>query len=418
MAKRSDQTAILLLGNYRPAVVIARALAPLGYRIVLGLQGEEHGVRFSRFVSETWDHPELSRVGAFDAELKSYLHQNPAISCVLPVTEEFVNAFARQDICLPEGVSLASPNNEVVNTFADKVGALELAKSVGVSTLPFAIVEDYDDLIARAVAIGYPLTIRPLGTTARLFGRKALILANSRELRAELKAWPQGHSRLLLQRYAQGTRHNVYFAAQNGNLIGVSESKINRTNNLDGTGLAVDGQTLTPTPVLLEGTRRLVEETRYTGIGLAQFIVDPESGDTCFLELNPRVSGSHAVPERAGVPLSGWAVELAQADLRPDTVTSACTFGRTDIRYVWTSGDLLALKTSLMDRHISLAHVPGLLLKIARSAIGANTHMIWRWDDPLPAMATLLGCLPRFGFVRRMLSRRDAETVQLQGPNG
>ena len=418
MAKRPGQPAILLLGNYRPAVVIARALAPLGYRIVLGLQGEEHGVRFSRFVSETWDHPELNRAGAFDAELKRYLHQNPQISCVLPVTEEFVNAFARQDICLPEGVTLVSPSNDVVNTFADKVGALKLAKSLGVSTLPFAIVEDYAALISRAAAIGYPLTIRPLGTTARLFGRKALILANSRELRAELKTWPQGHTHLLLQRYAQGTRHNVYFAAQNGSLIGVSESKINRTNNLDGTGLAVDGQTLTPTPELLEGTRRLVEETHYTGIGLAQFIVDPESGDTCFLELNPRVSGSHAVPERAGVPLSRWAVELAETGPAPDQVSSDCGFGRCDIRYVWTSGDLLALKTSLMDRHISPAQVPGLLLKIARSALAANTHMIWRWDDPLPAVAALLGCLPRFGFVRRMLCRRKAEAVQLQRPNG
>ncbi|MEM8648448.1 MAG: hypothetical protein AAGF86_19210, partial [Pseudomonadota bacterium] len=301
MAKRSDQPAILLLGNYRPAVIIARALAPLGNHIVLGLQGEEHGVRFSRFVSGTWDHPELSRAGAFNAALKSYLHQNPQIGCVLPVTEEFVNAFARKDISLPEGVTLASPRDDVVNIFADKVGALELAKSLSVSTLPFAIVEDYADLVSRAAAIGYPLTVRPLGTTARLFGRKALILASSRELRTELKAWPQGHRHLLLQRYAQGTRHNVYFAAQNGTLIGVSESKINRTNNPDGTGLAVDGQTLAPTPELLEDTRRLVEATRYTGIGLAQFIVDPESGDTCFLELNPRVSGSHAVPERAGV---------------------------------------------------------------------------------------------------------------------
>ncbi len=418
MAKSSSQPAILLLGNYRPAVVIARALAPLGYRIVLGLQGEEHGVRFSRFVSETWDHPELSRTVAFQSELKGYLHRNPQITSVLPVTEEFVNAFARQDISLPEGVVLASPSNDVVTTFSDKVGALELAKRLSVSTLPFAIVEDYADLISQAAAIGYPLTIRPLGTTARLFGRKALILANSRELRTELKAWPQGHARLLLQRFAEGTRHNVYFAAECGRLIGVSESKINRTNNVDGTGLAVDGQTLAPTSELLEGTRRLVAATRYTGIGLAQFIVDPQSGDTCFLELNPRVSGSHAVPERAGLPLSRWAVELAEAGPGSDQASTDCTFGRCDIRYVWTSGDLLALKTSLMDRNISLSQVPGLLFKIARSALSANTHMIWRWDDPLPALATLLGCLPRFGFVRRMFGRRGAEAVQVQRPNG
>lgn len=401
--KAPENPEILLLGNYRPAVAIARALAPLGYRIVLGLQGEEHGVRFSRFVSEVWDHPELAENAAFNGALARYLTQKPGVKLVLPVTEEFVNAFARKDIRLPDDVTLVSPPDDVVHAFADKVGALNLARDAGVSTLPFAIVDDYAELLSRAAAIGYPITVRPLGTTARIFDRKALILANSRELRAELKAWPAGHKHLLLQRFADGIRHNVYFAAHNGVLIAVSESKINRTNNLDGTGLAVDGETCEPTPALLEDTRRLVEATNYTGIGLAQFIVSPHSRETCFLELNPRVSGSHAVPEQAGIPLSRLAVELAQGY---DASSGECKFGRCDIRYVWTSGDILAVKMALLTRQVSLTQVPGMVFRIARSLLRANTHMIWRWDDPLPACAALLGCLPRFGVLRRALGRR------------
>ncbi len=408
ISKATDETergTVLLLGNYRPAVAIARALAPLGFSIVLGLQGEDHGVRFSRFVSGVWDHPPLDGTTSFHNALARHLGQHPEIKMVLPVTEEFVNAFAAQHHPLREGVTLVSPRRDIVNLFADKVHALETAKREGVATLPFAVVGDHAEMLSRADEIGYPITVRPLGTTARLFGKKALILASAEELRSELKSWPLGHTSLLLQRFARGIRHNVYFAARDGALIAVSQSKINRTNYHDGTGLAVDGQTTAPTPRLLEDTRRLAEAVNYTGIGLAQFIVDPQSGESCFLELNPRVSGSHAVPEQAGVPLSQLAVELAQRTEEHSETPIACQFGRRDMRYVWTSGDLYAAKMAIINRDAGLTDLPALGLRILSSLLRANMHMIWRWDDPLPGIVAVLGCLPRLTILRRALGR-------------
>ncbi len=412
----SERGTVLLLGNYRPAVAIARALAPLGFKIVLGLQGEDHGVRFSRFVSGVWDHPQLDGTASFHNALARYLEQHQEIKLVLPVTEEFVNAFAAQEFPFPERVTLVSPHEDIVNLFADKVRTLEMAKREGVATLPFAVVGDHAELLSRADEVGFPITVRPLGTTARLFDKKALILASAEELRAALRSWPQGHTSLLLQRFAHGIRHNVYFAARNGALIGVSQSKINRTNYHDGTGLAVDGQTITPAPRLLADTKRLVEAVNYTGIGLAQFIVDPDTGESCFLELNPRVSGSHAVPEQAGVPLSRLAVELAQRTEGQSGSPDACQFGRCNMRYVWTSGDLYAVKMAIINREAGLTDLPAYGLRILASLLRADTHMIWRWDDPLPGIAAVLGCLPRLTILRRALGKLT-QTTQLQQSN-
>ena len=82
---------VLLLGNYRPAMVFARALCESGCRVVLGSEGESHGCRFSRFVHETWDHPELSdHDPSFANALRAFLRQRRDITAVVPITEEFV----------------------------------------------------------------------------------------------------------------------------------------------------------------------------------------------------------------------------------------------------------------------------------------------------------------------------------------
>src|SRR5688500_5286865 len=43
------QPRVLLLGNYRPTLAIARALAPLGYRILVAGKGGEGVAEYSRY---------------------------------------------------------------------------------------------------------------------------------------------------------------------------------------------------------------------------------------------------------------------------------------------------------------------------------------------------------------------------------
>lgn len=393
---------ILLLGNYRPAVVVARALAKRGHRIILGSRGEEHGCRHSKFVHEVWDHPDLEHARSFCRSLLKFLQERRDIGLVFPITEEFVNFFATRKPSLGEHVTLVSPPAHTIQTFSNKTRALKLAADNGVATHPFALTTDHSGLMRHAGQIGYPLTIRPLGTTARLNNKKALILANEYELQTVLPAWPEGHKALLLQRFASGNRHNVYFAAEDGRVIAVSQSRITRTNQPDGTGLAVDGCTVPVSPDLLKDTQALVAASNYTGIGLAQFIFEPQTGDRCFLELNPRVSGSHAVPEHAGVPLSALAVQLAAGSAPRTQCTSpdACIRGKPGIRYVWTSGDLHGAKMARINREISTFGLFAWVSRALLCMVRADAHMIWSLNDPKPGIFAVVSILPRLKRLR------------------
>ncbi|MGI9413166.1 MAG: hypothetical protein ACR2PM_05830 [Hyphomicrobiales bacterium] len=395
-------SAILLLGNYRPALAIARALSARGYRIVMGLEGDGGGCEHSRHVWQSWDHPRLANdPAAFRAALKAYLADRPDIVAVFPVAEEFVHCLAEPPRGLPERVKLVSPGAALVRLFSDKLEALALAKSLDVPVLPYRLAVDYGDLIASARAIGFPLTLRPLGTTARIGHKKALIFKTMKHLRSALPDWPAGHKFLLLQRFASGRRHNVYFAARDGKLLGVVESRIARTNHPDGTGLAVDGETVVPSADLVGDTERLARETGYTGVGLAQFIVDEERNTRCFLELNPRVAGSHAVAELAGLPLSGLAVDLAMA---PAAVPLApVASGRAGMRYVWTCGDVIGTKFALMRGEAGVAGSLAGLTRALWAALCADVHMTWSWRDPKPSLRALVSTLPRFNWLRTAL---------------
>jgi hypothetical protein len=402
----------LLLGNYRPALAVARALSAAGYGIAISAEGDEGGCERSRHVDEVWDHPPLAEGSAvFIDGLGRFLEHRLDVEIVFPIGEEFVNLLADAGWTPPEGVALVGPGSDVVRTFADKIATLHLSYEIGVRTLPFEVVSDHGALFKASARIGFPITVRPLGTTARLGHKKALIAATPEQLIETLPEWPQDHRVLLLQRCAVGQRHNVYFAAQDGELIGVVASRIQRTNHPEGTGLAVCGETIVPPAALVRDTEALVAHQGYTGVGLAQFIVDPETGDRCFLELNPRVSGSHAVPEGAGVPLSAIAVDLA----RGVKIGAPAPYlqGQTGLHYVWTCGALFGAKLAYLRGELGLRRAAALVFEACVNAIMADVHMVWSWDDPKPALRALCLVLPKFTRVRAVIGavlpwRRDA----------
>lgn len=403
---------ILLLGNYRPALAVARSLAAAGYGIVIGSEGDEGGCELSRFVSEVWDHPPLADgAEAFLDSLDRFLEPRVDIEVVFPIAEEFVNLLANVEWTPPEGVALVGPGHDTVRSFADKIGTLHLAHQVGVRTLPYEVVTDHASLFTAAARIGFPITVRALGTTARLGHKKAVIAATPEELILAVPEWPQEHELLLLQRFAHGQRHNIYFAAQDGALVGVAASRILRTNDPDGSGLAVHGETIEPPADLMRDTEELVTHARYNGIGLAQFIVDPVTGDRCFLELNPRISGSHAVPDNVGVPLSAMAVDLARRVdvIAPDPYHE----GWEGVRYVWTSGAILGAKLAYLRGEISWWRALTLATQAAANALYADFDLVWAWKDPKPGIRALLMILPKFTRLRSALGavlpwRRDA----------
>ncbi len=381
---RKTRDKILLLGNYRPTITLARTFGRQGYAVIVTSGGGEGLSEYSRYVSGVWDEPDpADGESEFIAALSAYLAEHPDITVIVPVTERYAIAVARHQSVLPGDRLVASPDADLVLSTLDKPKLFERVRVLGVPIAPFRRVESHGALLDAADDIGTPMVIRPLKSEVRLLGKKALTVGSKAELMSMLPAWPQEHAGLLAQRKVPGLRHNFYFAAEAGRIVRSVETKILDTDHADGSGLATDGMTIETTPEIAQYTATILEDLSYQGIGCAQYLVDGATGAINFLEINPRIAGNHAVPEAAGLELGPVAVRLARGDAPPVPVRA----GHVGLRYSWTYGAVRALSAQLSNGEATFATIPKKLLQIVRSCVLSDVHMTWSISDPLPTIA-------------------------------
>lgn len=407
-AGRGD--AVLLVGNYRPSLTIIRTLAAEGRPFIVSVGPDEIDCEQSRHVTEIWRHPGIkANAGAdFLAALASLLQTRVDIGIVLPVSDTMTLFMARHRDAIPPHVAVASPAPETVLLCAEKIESLELARATGVATLPFTVVGDGRTLREEAGRIGYPITLRSLTPGLKLHDRKALIIAAAAGLETRLARWPDGHDSLLLQRFAAGERHNMFFAARNGRLITCVESRILRTDAVDGTGFSVLEETVARTPALVEDTRRLVAALGFNGVGFTQFILAPDGIGHCFIEIDARLSANTAVPELSGVPIVRLTLALARGD---DTALDEDDFSYEAGRlYAWSLGELSGLRHAVRSGDLTVGGALAWLVAIVHAAWRADAHLTWSWRDPLPTVAKFLH--GTFSLSLPVWWHRDAERVR------
>lgn len=401
---------VLLLGNYRPVLPLARALCGRGYRVLSGSEGCDHCAEFSRHITEIWKHPPLNGgATVFLDALNDLLKRRRDIDLVIPVEEAFVRLFAEKRDRLASGVRVAMTQPGLVNAFLDKAGLLERAASAEVPVAPFRLVDSLQGLHSALLEIGYPVVIRPGDSTRRLFEQKALTLLNAEQAGERFSVWPADHRSLLVQRKVPGIRHNCYFAADDGQIKRYLHAIITRTDRTDGSGLAVEGLTVEPDPALLSYTQTLVAEYRYSGIGCAQYLVDRDSGQTFFLEINPRIAGNHAVPEYCGLDLGGFLLDGDDG--------SEIRFGRTGVRYSWVAGDLEGLKAGIKNGEIGLIAALQRFFQLAANLVRSDIDMLINWRDPLPGIVALIDVLPGIGHLTRLRKVRAQPRAE-SSPSG
>lgn len=388
----------LILGNYRPSFILARSLAQRGYKVVCSLRGYDRGAEVSRYVHAIWDDMGLTDYSdKFQVALDDFLSNHPDIQLVFPVTEEFVRAFAERRLTLPENVMLGSMPDEIVNQCFDKSGLLKFADELGVPVAPFAVTQSAEELRQEATRIGFPLVVRPLDSTIELAGKKAVTCTSLEHLLSLYDTWLEDNPGLLIQRYVSGKRDNIYFAAHEGVIYRYLHAKIERTNQPDGSGLALEGVTVTPCTHLRDYTERLIKALDYSGIGCAQYLVDSKTGEQNFLEINPRLAGNHALPEACGLNLGDWLIDQTIYGL-PD---KSQRHGQQGVRYTWLAGELAAIKRAHNLKKLDKWSAVKASLHAVKVTINSDMDMGLMRGDIMPGLITLCDSFPVLGRVTR-----------------
>lgn len=376
---------VLILGNYRAALTTARRLSARGCHVILGSEPDVSYCDRSRCVHEVWHCPPIEAGSeAFRDALLRKVETLPPPVTVMPVLERPMNAIASFEPELVPRVRIALPEARILAVLHDKYASLVCARDAGLDVPPFALCASAREVQAAVSRIGLPVVIRPTVAGTRLGTQKAITLLTEDDLAHFLADSVSGIPGLLVQRRFVGLRTNVYFAAQDGEILAEQHSKSLRTDRADGTGQTIEGETIGPILSISRETHRIVRTLGYTGVGCAQFLYDEATGQPCFLEINARFGASYAFIEKTGMGLTDYALDLAWND--PWPVRDRLGQSDTGTRFVWTLGDVSGLLYAIRRREVGAAGALLWLWHIVLAAIRSDAHVTWSWRDPVPTL--------------------------------
>ncbi|WP_298044916.1 biotin carboxylase N-terminal domain-containing protein [uncultured Citricoccus sp.] len=224
------------------------------------------------------------------------------------------------EILEAEGVAFAGPRAETLRAVGDKSSARKVAIAAGVPVAAAAPVVDPHDaehLRGLGESVGYPLLVKAVygggGRGIRLAPDYETLVQLAPQAAAEAIA-AFGNGELYVERYYGAARHvevQVFGDGDGGVLIfGDRDCSVQRRHQKLIEECPAPGLSEQRRRVLHDASRALVRELRYRGAGTIEFMVDTQSEDVIFLEVNARIQVEHPVTEEA------FGVDLVAAQLR------------------------------------------------------------------------------------------------------
>jgi propionyl-CoA carboxylase alpha chain len=224
------------------------------------------------------------------------------------------------------GIAWVGPSPDAIERMGDKLSAKALAEETKVPTLPGC--EDPAD----AASVGYPLLVK---AAAGGGGKGMRIVASAKELDESVAAAKReaksgfGDDRVFLERYVARARHIEIqiLGDSHGKVVhlGERECSIQRRHQKileESPSPRVDADLRER---MGEAALRLARALGYESAGTVEFLLDDESGEFYFLEVNTRLQVEHPVTEAVtGIDLvreqlriaAGEALDYEQEEIR------------------------------------------------------------------------------------------------------
>ncbi|WP_454042880.1 urea carboxylase [Cellulosimicrobium sp. Marseille-Q8652] len=218
------------------------------------------------------------------------------------------------------GVAFAGPSPEHLRVLGDKARARELAAACGLPVLPGSpVLAGPEDAAAHARAIGYPVVLKDAGGGG---GTGVHVCRDADELAA---AWrretsrPGASRRLFVERHVARARHLEVqvFGDGAGRVVTLGDRDCSVQRRHQKVLEVAPAPRLAPglRTALHDGARRLAEAVAYRSAGTVEMLLDVDTGQTWFCEVNPRIQVEHTVTEEVtGVDLVAWMLRLALGD--------------------------------------------------------------------------------------------------------
>ena len=229
---------------------------------------------------------------------------------------------------LAAGLTWIGPHPESIRAMGDKQRAREIAVAAGVPVVPGSRrfpTGELDGIEEAAEAVGYPLLIKAAAGGGGIGMRRVDAPAQLKEMAAATQSMASkafGDGAVFLERFIGKARHVEIqvFGFGDGHAVHLFErdcslqrrfQKVIEESPAPGVPPAVRAR-------MAADAVNLCRETKYLGAGTVEFVVDAESFDYYFLEMNTRIQVEHPVTEMVtGQDLVAMQLAQAGGSLRP-----------------------------------------------------------------------------------------------------
>ena len=323
---------LLIANRSEIAIRVMRAAAEMNVRTV-AIYSKEDRLALHRFKAD-----ESYLVGAGKKPLAAYLDiddilriaRQAGVDAIHPgygflsENPEFAQAV------IDAGIRWIGPLPEVMRKLGNKVAARNAAIAAGVPVMPATdpLPHDLEACKRLAAGIGYPLMLKASWGGG---GRGMRVLESEQDLEGALAAARRealaafGNDEVYVEKVVRNARHvEVQILGDtHGNLVHLYERDctVQRRNQkvverapapyLDAAGRSA----------LCESALRLMRAVGYTHAGTVEFLMDADSGQFYFIEVNPRIQVEHTVTEMV------TGIDIVKAQIR---ITEGGHIGMTD----------------------------------------------------------------------------------------
>ena len=301
-----------------------RAATELGLRTV-AIYSKEDRLALHRFKAD-----EAYQVGTELGPVQAYLDIEGIVALAVEKQVDAIHpgygflsenpALARA--CAQAGITFVGPTADLLDLLGDKTAARKLAQRAGVPVVPGTEEAVTNPEAARQAAdqIGFPLIVKAAfgggGRGMRVVNNASEFDGLLEEARKEAAA-AFGNDAVFLERYVRRARHVEVqiLGDQYGNLIHLHERDCSVQRRHQKVVEVAPAVGLAPEirQGLADAALKLARTAGYRNAGTVEFLVDADSGEFFFIEVNPRIQVEHTVTEMVtGIDLVRSQILVAQ----------------------------------------------------------------------------------------------------------
>ncbi len=315
---------LLVANRSEIAIRIFRAATEMGIRTVAVYSTED------RFALHRFKADESYRVGEGKGPIEAYLDIEDILRIAREARVDAIHpgyGFLSENPvlaarCAEEGIVFVGPGAETMERLGNKVSARQLAHEAGAPVMPAsgALPADGGAIAELAAGIGYPVMIKASWGGG---GRGMRVVAGADDLADQVEAARReakaafGNDEVYLEKLIVRARHVEVqiLGDHHGNRVHLFERDctVQRRNQK-----VVERA---PAPYLGEAEREalcsaalaIADAAGYVNAGTVEFLMDVDSGDFYFIEVNPRIQVEHTVTETiTGIDLVKAQIRIAQ----------------------------------------------------------------------------------------------------------